>query len=59
VSWALRMAGRRSPALHAAAVELARRLAASPEAAARWVGKDALRDLLKPAVVSRLAAGKK
>ncbi len=56
VSWALRGAGRRSPALHAAAVELARRLAASPEAAARWVGKDALRDLTKPAVLSRLAA---
>jgi 3-methyladenine DNA glycosylase AlkD len=56
VSWALRGSGRRSPALYDAAVELARRLAASPEAAARWVGKDALRDLAKPAVLSRLAA---
>jgi len=56
VSWALRLAGRRSSVLHAAAVELARRLAASPEAAARWVGKDAIRDLTKPAVLSRLAA---
>jgi 3-methyladenine DNA glycosylase AlkD len=58
VSWALRLAGRRSAVLHAATVELARRLAASPHAAARWVGKDALRDLTKPAVLSRLAARK-
>jgi 3-methyladenine DNA glycosylase AlkD len=58
VSWALRLAGRRSAVLHAAAVDLARRLAASPEAAARWVGKDAIRDLTKPAVLSRLAARK-
>jgi 3-methyladenine DNA glycosylase AlkD len=59
VSWALRGAGRRSPALHAAAVELAQRLAASPEAAARWVGKDALRDLRKPAVLSRLSSARR
>lgn len=55
VSWALRGTGRRSAVLHAATVELARRLAASPDAAARWVGKDALRDLTKPAVLSRFA----
>jgi len=58
VSWALRLAGRRSAVLHAAAVDLARRLSTSPEAAARWVGKDALRDLTKPAVLSRLEARK-
>ena len=57
VSWALRGVGRRSPPLHAAAVAVARRLADSPEAAARWVGKDALRDLTSPAVTRRLAAG--
>ncbi len=45
VSWALRRIGRRNPALHAAALPIARRLAASPEPAARWIGKDALRDL--------------
>jgi 3-methyladenine DNA glycosylase AlkD len=44
VSWALRMTGRRNAALNAAAVAVARRLAASPDAAARWVGKDALKD---------------
>jgi 3-methyladenine DNA glycosylase AlkD len=47
VSWALRMTGRRNPALNAAAVEVARRLAASPEPAARWVGKDALKDFAR------------
>jgi 3-methyladenine DNA glycosylase AlkD len=59
VSWALRGTGRRSPALHAAAVEVAQRLAASPEAAARWVGKDALRDLMKPAVLNRLSSARR
>ena len=47
VSWALRGVGRRSAKLHAASVALARRLAASSEPAARWVGRDALRDLTK------------
>lgn len=56
VSWALRGVGRRSPGLHAAAVELAERLAASSEAAPRWVGKDALRELKSAAVKRRLAA---
>lgn len=56
VSWALRATGRRNRALNAAAVELARRLAESPEAAARWVGKDALRELTSPAVRRRLVA---
>ena len=45
VSWALRMVGRRSRRLHATAVEVAQRLAASPDPAPRWVGKDALREL--------------
>jgi len=56
VSWALRMVGRRSRGLHAASVALARRLAASTEASARWIGRDAVRDLTKPAVAKRLAA---
>jgi 3-methyladenine DNA glycosylase AlkD len=45
VSWALRAIGKRSAALNAASRKLAKRLAGSPNAAARWVGKDALRDL--------------
>jgi len=56
VSWALRLIGRRNLALHAAAVEVATRLAASPDATARWIGKDAVRELRSPAVVRRLKA---
>jgi 3-methyladenine DNA glycosylase AlkD len=47
VSWSLRGTGRRSAVLHAAAMEVAKRLAESKDAAPRWVGKDALRDLVK------------
>ncbi len=56
VNMALRAIGKRSPALNAAAVATAERLAASPQSAARWVGKDALRELTSPAVARRLAA---
>jgi 3-methyladenine DNA glycosylase AlkD len=54
VSWALRAVGRRSRALNTPAVDLARRLAVSDEPAARWVGKDALRELTSAAVRKRL-----
>jgi 3-methyladenine DNA glycosylase AlkD len=47
VSWALRLVGRRSPALHGSSVALSKRLAASTNPAARWVGKDALKDLTR------------
>lgn len=46
VNWALRGIGKRNPVLHSAALALARRLADSPSASARWVGKDALRELV-------------
>ncbi len=45
VSWALRAIGGRRKALRAEVVEMAERLAASTEAAARWVGRDVLRGL--------------
>jgi 3-methyladenine DNA glycosylase AlkD len=45
VSWALRSIGRRSPALKAKAVAVSKRLVKSAEPAARWVGRDALRQL--------------
>lgn len=45
VSWALRAIGGRSHALNGAALEVARRLSKSPEAAPRWVGKDAAKAL--------------
>ena len=47
VNMALRAIGRRNRALKSAAVEVARRLAASENATARWVGKDALRELTR------------
>ena len=56
VSWALRVVGRRNQVLNDASVELALRLAESSEPAARWVGKDAFRELTGPVVRRRLAA---
>ena len=55
VSWGLRGVGRRSAALHEAAVALAKRLSSSTSATARWIGRDALKDLTRPAVTRRLA----
>ena len=54
VSWALRGVGRRSRTLHGPSVALARTLAASESRAARWVGKDALRELTGAVVLRRL-----
>ena len=54
VNWALRSIGKRSRLLNQAAIDVARRLAESPEAAPRWVGKDALRELTSPAVQKRV-----
>src|SRR5688500_8103690 len=55
VNWALRQVGKRNQRLNVAAVSVSRRLAASPEASARWIGKDALRELTGAAVPRRLA----
>jgi 3-methyladenine DNA glycosylase AlkD len=56
VNWALRQIGKRSPALHGPALELARKLAASDERAARWIGKDAVRELTDPKIIARIEA---
>ena len=56
VNMALRAIGKRNVALNAAAIVIARRLAESPEPSARWVGKDALRELTSPSVTRRLSA---
>jgi len=55
VNWALRSLGKRNKALHAASVKVAERLARSPKPPARWVGKDALRELTSPPLKKRLA----
>jgi 3-methyladenine DNA glycosylase AlkD len=54
VSWALRVMGRRNRALNAACLETARRLAASGEPAARWIGRQAVKELASPAVRRKL-----
>jgi 3-methyladenine DNA glycosylase AlkD len=55
VSWALRAIGRRNRDLHAAALPVAERLARSEQAACRWVGQDARRDLASAKVRAQLA----
>jgi 3-methyladenine DNA glycosylase AlkD len=56
VSWALRSIGHRNSALHAAAIAEAEHLAESRDSTERWVGKDALRDLMRPIVIKKVAA---
>jgi 3-methyladenine DNA glycosylase AlkD len=55
INWALRCIGKKNAELNAAAVAVSERLSTSTSAAARWVGKDALRELNSPAVQKRLA----
>lgn len=54
VNMALRAIGKRNTALNAAAITVATRLAASQDATARWIGKDALREIAGAAVKKRL-----
>jgi 3-methyladenine DNA glycosylase AlkD len=54
VSWALRHIGHRSAKLHAAAIKTATRLSKSTDRTARWVGKDALKDLTRPMVLRKV-----
>jgi 3-methyladenine DNA glycosylase AlkD len=55
VNWALRQIGKRSPGLHKPALALARKLAASDDKTARWIGKDAVRELCDPTQIARIA----
>lgn len=59
VSWALRAIGHRNLELNQAALNLAQQLAESKVAAARWVGKDAIRDLSRPAVKQKVVKKQK
>ena len=56
VSWALRVIGRRNRALNRASLETARRLAESDQPAARWIGRQAVKELASPAVRRKLRA---
>ncbi len=54
VNWALRQIGKRNRALHAAAIACAERLAERDSRPARWIAKDALRELCSEKVDARL-----
>ncbi|MGO7324230.1 DNA alkylation repair protein [Rhizobium ruizarguesonis] len=54
VNWALRNIGKRDLACHAPALALARALAESPDKTARWIGKDAVRELAGEKPLARL-----
>ena len=56
VNWALRAIGHRNVELHRAAVATAEQLARSPLPSARWIGRDALRELRSPTVLRRMRA---
>ena len=56
VSWALRQIGKRSPSLNRAAIATGEDIARIDSKAARWVARDALRELTSDAVRERLAA---
>ena len=59
INMALRAVGKRNRALHAAAVEVSQRLSEASDAAARWVGKNALAELRGASVTRRLASPKR
>ncbi|NNG70902.1 DNA alkylation repair protein [Rhizobium laguerreae] len=54
VNWALRNVGKRNLACHAPALALARALTESPDRTARWIGKDAVRELSGEKLLARL-----
>ncbi|OPY31045.1 MAG: DNA alkylation repair enzyme [Methanomassiliicoccales archaeon PtaU1.Bin124] len=54
VNWALRQIGKRDLEGHAIALPLAERLASSNDRTARWIGKDAVRELRSEQVMNRL-----
>ena len=58
VNWALRSIGKRSMDMHAAVLAVAERLAQSTDKTARWIGKDAVKELSDARTLERLAARK-
>ena len=56
VNWALRQIGKRNSTLHAPALALARKLSESDDKTARWIGKDAVKELTDPVQLERIAA---
>jgi 3-methyladenine DNA glycosylase AlkD len=56
VNWALRQIGKRSLALNAASVRLAKEIRKMDSSSARWIASDALRELTSEKVRNRLTA---
>jgi 3-methyladenine DNA glycosylase AlkD len=54
VSWALRHIGHRNAKLHSVAVKTATKLSESEDPVQSWVGRDALKDLLRPVVIKKV-----
>lgn len=54
VNWALRNIGKRSRACHGPALALAEKLSTSTDPTARWIGKDAVRELTSEKILARL-----
>lgn len=54
VNWALRNIGKRNATCHPPALALAEKLAASADKTARWIGKDAVRELTSEKILKRL-----
>ena len=50
VNWALRNIGKRNIDLHAAAVKSAKKILKNPSKSAQWIAKDALKELMSPAI---------
>ena len=55
VNWALRQVGKRNTKLNARAIEVANKILATDSPSARWIARDALRELQSDAVRQRLA----
>ena len=56
VNWSLRQIGKHNRTLHSLAVKCALELSNSSSKSARWIGKDALRELQNPKIINRLPA---
>ena len=56
VNWALRQIGKRDRELHTAALAGCEALLALEDRTARWIARDALRELQKPEIVARIPA---
>lgn len=54
VNWALRNIGKRNATCHPPALALAEKLAESVDKTARWIGKDAVRELTSEKILKRL-----